>query len=141
MHAVVRVRRGAMGAPLATTRRHLMQHPVVWFEIMGENGERLQSFYSKLFGWKIDASNPMKYGMVEAVNGQGIPGGVGQLGEGPHPNVTFYVSTESVDASLEQAEKLGGKVLMPRTALPDGPVIGTFTDVDGNAIGLVEESA
>ena len=58
-----------------------MQHPVVWFEIMGENGERLQSFYSKLFGWKIDASNPMKYGMVEAVNGQGIPGGVGQLGE------------------------------------------------------------
>ncbi len=62
-----------------------MQHPVVWFEVMGENGERLQSFYSKLFGWKIDASNPMKYGMVEAVNGQGIPGGVGQLGDQPGP--------------------------------------------------------
>ncbi len=130
-----------MGAPLAMTRRHLMQHPVVWFEVMGENGERLQSFYSKLFGWKIDASNPMKYGMVEAVNGQGIPGGVGQLGDQPWPKVTFYVSTESVDASLEQAEKLGGKVLTPRTVMPDGPVIGTFTDVEGNAIGLVEESA
>ncbi len=30
---------------------------------------------------------------------------------------------------------------MPRTVMPDGPVIGTFADVDGNAIGLVEESA
>ncbi len=118
-----------------------MQHPVVWFEVMGENGERSQSFYSKLFGWKIDASNPMKYGMVEAVNGQGIPGGVGQLGDQPWPKVTFYVSTESVSASLEQAEKLGGKVLVPRTAMPDGPVLGIFTDPDDNAIGLVEESA
>ncbi len=118
-----------------------MQHQVGWFEVMGENGERLQSIYSKLFGWKIDASNPMKYGMVEAVNGQGIPGGVGQLGDQPWPKVTFYVSTESVNASLEQAEKLGGKALMPRTALPGGPVIGIFTDLDENAIGLVEESA
>ena len=67
--------------------------------------------------------------------------GVGQLGDQPWPKVTFYVSTESVDASLEQAEKLGGKVLTPRTVMPDGPVIGTFTDVEGNAIGLVEESA
>ena len=118
-----------------------MQHPVVWFEVMGDNGERLQSFYSKLFGWKIDASNPMKYGMVEAVNVQGIPGGVGQLGDKPWPKVTVYVSTDSVDASLEQAKELGGKVVAPRTALPDGPVIGIFSDLDGNAIGLVEESA
>ena len=118
-----------------------MQHPVVWFEVMGKDGERLQSFYRELFGWKIDASNPMRYGMVEAVNGQGIPGGVGQLGDKPHPKVTFYVSTESVEASLGEAEKLGGKVLMPRTPLPDGPVIGMFADLEGNAIGLVEENA
>jgi len=118
-----------------------MQHPVVWFEVMGDKVESLQSFYGKLFGWKIDASNPMKYGMVEAVNGQGIPGGVGQLGEKPWPKVTFYVSTESVDTSLETAVELGGKVLMPRTAMPDGPVLGMFADLEGNAIGLVEENA
>lgn len=117
-----------------------MEHPVVWFEVMGKNGEKLQSFYQSLFGWKIDASSPTKYGMVEAVKGRGIPGGVGELGETPWPSkVTFYVSTESIVDSLEQAKKLGGKVLMPRTELP-GATLGFFADPEGNAIGLVEEN-
>ena len=65
----------AMGAPLRDGRRNDMTHPVVWFEVMGDDSARLQSFYRGLFGWKIDASNPMKYGMVEAASGRGIPGG------------------------------------------------------------------
>ena len=117
-----------------------MSHPVVWFEVMGADGEKLQSFYGKLFGWKIDATNPMKYGMVEAVRGQGIPGGIGQLGDKPYPKVTFYVSTNGIDRSLKQATELGGKVLMTRTELPGGPILGMFADPEGNAIGLVEES-
>ena len=116
-----------------------MKHSVVWFEVMGENGESLRSFYGRLFDWKIDAANPMRYGMVEAANGRGIPGGVGQLDGKPHPKVTFYVSTASVDRSLDQAKDLGGRVLMGRTELPGGPVIGMFADPEGNAIGLVEE--
>jgi uncharacterized protein len=129
-----------MVARPTSKEKKIMSHPVVWFEVMGDNGERLQSFYSKLFGWKIDASNPMKYGMVEAVQGQGIPGGVGQLGDKPYPKVTFYVSTSAIERSLKQASELGGKVLMPRTELPGGPILGMFTDPEGNAIGLVEEA-
>jgi hypothetical protein len=116
-----------------------MKHPVVWFEVMGENGEGLRSFYGRLFDWKIDASNPMKYGMVEAANGRGIPGGVGQLEGKPHPKVTFYVATDSVEKSLARAMELGGRVLMRRTELPGGPVLGMLADPEGNAIGLVEE--
>ena len=117
-----------------------MKHPVVWFEVMGENGEGLQGFYGKLFGWKIDANNPMKYGMVEAVTGRGIPGGVRQLDSKPYPKVTFYVSTTGIDGSLKRATELGGKVLMPRTELPGGTILGMFADPEGNAIGLVEEA-
>jgi hypothetical protein len=115
-----------------------MKHPVVWFEVMGENGEGLRSFYGRLFDWKIDASNP-KYAMVEAPNGRGIPGGVGQLEGKPYPKVTFYVSTASIDRSLDKAKELGGQVLMQRTVMPGGPVLGMFADPEGNAIGLVEE--
>ena len=116
-----------------------MKHSVVWFEVMGENGESLRSFYGRLFDWKIDAANPMKYGMVEAVNGRGIPGGVGQLDGKPYPKVTFYVSTTSIERSLDKAKELGGRVVMGRTELPGGPVLGMFADPEGNAIGLVEE--
>lgn len=118
-----------------------MSHPVVWFEVMGKNGTKLQGFYKDLFGWKIDASNPMKYGMVEATEGRGIPGGVGQLGDQPWPKSSFYVSTTDINGSLEEAARLGGKTLIPRTELPGGVILGFFTDPEGNAVGLVEEAA
>jgi predicted enzyme related to lactoylglutathione lyase len=118
-----------------------MSHPVVWFEVMGQDGAQLQRFYTDLFGWKIDASNPMKYGMVEATKGRGIPGGVGELGDQPWPKTTFYVSTTDINASLEEATKLGGKTVMPRTELPGGTILGFFADPGGNTVGLVEEAA
>jgi len=118
-----------------------MSHPVVWFEVLGEDGSALQGFYHELFGWQIDADNPMKYGMVEAVDGRGIPGGVGQVADRPQPKVVFYVSTTDIKASLARAEGLGGRTLMPRTKLPGGTVLGLLADPDGNAIGLVEEAA
>jgi uncharacterized protein len=117
-----------------------MDHPVVWFEVMGKDGAAQRSFYEKLFGWKIEVMEAMNYGMVEACNGRGIPGGVGQLGDTPQPKVTFYVSTGDINASLKKAETLGGKTLMPRTALPGGTTLGMFADVEGNAVGLVEEA-
>jgi|SRR5687768_4907047 uncharacterized protein len=119
-----------------------MTHPVVWFEVLGKDGSRLQSFYADLFQWKINADNPKKYGMVEAAAARGIPGGVG--GELPvslpHPGIAFYVSTPDIDKTLEQAKKLGGKVLMPRTEFPGGPHIAFVADPEGHSIGLVEEN-
>src|SRR3954468_24415386 len=41
-----------------------MGQPVVHFEITGKDGEKLQGFYSDLFGWDIDANNEFKYGTV-----------------------------------------------------------------------------
>jgi predicted enzyme related to lactoylglutathione lyase len=115
--------------------------PVVHFEVIGKDAQKLQSFYGDLFDWKIDASNPMGYGMVEATEGRGIPGGVGQVNDEPHPRVLFYVSTTDIPDSLAKAEKLGGKTLMQRTELAGGTILGLFADPEGNPIGLVEEAA
>lgn len=117
-----------------------MKHPVVWFEVNGKDGKALQSFYSSLFDWKIKVDNPMGYGMVEAEQGKGIAGGVGQKGEGMNHDLTFYVSTTSIEESLGKAKKLGAKVLMPRTELPGGVILALFADPEGNPIGLVEEA-
>jgi predicted enzyme related to lactoylglutathione lyase len=39
-----------------------MGQPVVHFEVVGKDGAKLQQYYSELFGWEIDANNPMNYG-------------------------------------------------------------------------------
>jgi predicted enzyme related to lactoylglutathione lyase len=117
-----------------------MAHPVMWFEVLGQNGDRLHQFYGGLFGWKIAADNPIKYGMVDTGETRGIPGGVGQAYPGTRPWVTFYVETPDVAASLAKAEGLGGRVVMPKTEMPD-VTLGVFEDPEGHVIGLVEAKA
>jgi predicted enzyme related to lactoylglutathione lyase len=56
-----------------------MGKPVVHFEVIGKDSERLQSYYADLFDWKIDASNPMKYGIVK---GEDNPSSMGSIGGG-----------------------------------------------------------
>jgi uncharacterized protein len=113
-----------------------MPNPVVHFEVGGKDAAALQSFYANLFDWKIDANNPMQYGMVEAVGG-GIAGGVGPT-PGGDGHVTWYVQVDDLAAALEKAEKLGGKTAMPPMDIPDGPSIAQFTDPAGNLIGLLK---
>jgi predicted enzyme related to lactoylglutathione lyase len=38
-----------------------MGRPVVHFEVMGKDGEKLRSLYAELFHWVIDADNPLGY--------------------------------------------------------------------------------
>ena len=42
-----------------------MGQPVVHFEVVGKDGDKLQSYYAELFGWNINSDNPMNYGMVD----------------------------------------------------------------------------
>ena len=113
-----------------------MGHAVVHFEILGPDGEALQRYYADLFGWEVDASNPMKYGMVQPIS-PGIGGGVGPSEDGS-TLVTFYVGTDDLQASLDKAESLGGKTLQRPTDIPGGPSVAMFADPQGNVIGLVK---
>jgi predicted enzyme related to lactoylglutathione lyase len=118
-----------------------MNHPVVWFEVLGKNGQELQKFYGDLFGWKINADNPSGYGEVDTGAKRGIPGGVGASAEGGRPRVTFYVESPNLDQSLSEVQKRGGKVLMPPTTIAPDTTIAQFQDPEGNVVGLVKAHA
>ena len=107
---------------------------VMHFEVHGRDGKRLQDFYGALFGWKVDASNPMQYGLVSAEQ-SGIGGGISESPTAPM--VTFYVEVEDLAAALRRAESLGGKTVMEPMQVPGGPRIAMFADPDGNTIGLL----
>ena len=113
-----------------------MAQPVVHFEIMGGKGHDLQDFYAGVFGWQIDADNPMNYGMVAAAEG-GIGGGVGPADEGG-PFVSVYVQVDDLQEALDAIEAAGGTTLMPPTDIPGGPTLALFHDPAGNRMGLVQ---
>ncbi|HZJ26844.1 MAG TPA: VOC family protein [Acidimicrobiia bacterium] len=112
-----------------------MGNPVVHFEVAGPDAAAIQDFYANLFDWKIDADNPMNYGMVDT--GEGIGGGVGPTPDG-QPHLTWYVQVDDPQRYLELAEQRGGKTVMPVMEIPDGPTIAQFSDPAGNVVGLIK---
>jgi uncharacterized protein len=119
-----------------------MGQPVVHFEIMGADADKLHSFYSDLFDWKVDSENPMNYGIVDResnvnADGVGIGGGIGSA-PGVAGHVTFYVEVPDVEAALAKAESLGGTRLMGPDQVMEGLVIGLINDPEGHMVGLVK---
>jgi uncharacterized protein len=112
--------------------------PVVHFEVVGKDGAALQKFYSSLFSWKIDANNPMQYGIVTAEEG-GISGGIGPAPEGSAGHVTVYVDVDDPAAYLAKAEQLGGKTVMPPTEVPGfGVTFALFSHPEGHVLGVTK---
>jgi uncharacterized protein len=114
-----------------------MGNPVVWFEVMGENGQKLRSFYGDLFGWTYEEVEGMDYGMVQNPPAEGqIAGGIGTKPQEAPSYQTFYVGVEDVQGTLDRAESLGGRKLVGPMDLPMGGTIAIFGDPEGNMIGL-----
>jgi uncharacterized protein len=122
-----------------------MGQPVIHFEVIGKDGERLRSYFSELFGWEFgDAVGPTNYALVQldenaSRDDVGIPGGVGTAPEGYDGHVTFYVEVPDVEAALAKAESLGGTRMMGPDKIPEVDIeIGLFTDPEGHVIGVVK---
>lgn len=123
-----------------------MGRPVVHFEVMGRDGAAMQRFYAELFGWRVDADNPIGYGVVPreenlTPDGAGIGGGIGQAPEGFDGYVTFYVAVPDVEQALQEAERLGGRRVMgPESPMP-GVEIGMFLDPEQHPVGVVRDTS
>jgi predicted enzyme related to lactoylglutathione lyase len=123
--------------------------PVVHFEVIGRDYATLESFYGALFGWKLDADNPVGYGLIARednlnADGIGIAGGMmalppEMLSGDEIGHVTWYVEVPDVEAALQKAEQLGGRRLNgPHTVPGGGPTLGQFADPEGHLIGLTQ---
>jgi uncharacterized protein len=122
-----------------------MGQPVVHFEVIGNDGEKLRSYYAELFDWEFDVDNPMNYGIVQRdgntnADGAGIGGGVAGY-EGMDGHVTFYVEVPDVEAALAKAESLGGTRIMGPDKIMDTIELGQFADPEGHMIGVVKSAS
>jgi len=123
-----------------------MGQPVVHFEIIGQDAEKLKNYYADLFGWEFDSDNPMNYGSVSregnlSPEGLGIGGGVGAAPDGYSGHVTFYIQVPNVEAALARAESLGGSRMMGPEKVMEQVEIGLFNDPEGHLIGVVKTRA
>ena len=115
------------------------------FEIPADDVERASKFYTEVFEWKMqklaNPEDPSKdYWFIDTKdeNGnKGIGGGLMKR-QAPEHSVTNYVTVTSVDDYASKIEEAGGKVIMPKTEIPEMGFILVFLDTENNMFGLYE---
>jgi len=116
-----------------------MGAPVAFFEVISPNPERTRSFYTQLFGWTTADSGSPRYWLADTGAGDGAIGGaIGgiQPDEGKG-RTTIYMRVDDLQAYLDKAEELGGRMLVPPSPLPgDWGTFAMFADPDGQVVGL-----
>jgi len=116
-------------------------NPVSWFEIPVTDMPRAKAFYEQVLNVKLQ---PLNFGPLEMAMfpmRPGTPGAAGALmkGEAFQPSqqgVQIYFTTPDVDGTLERAQKLAGKVVLPKTRIGPLGFIASFEDSEGNRVGL-----
>jgi predicted enzyme related to lactoylglutathione lyase len=113
----------------------------VWFEIPANDFYRAVGFYENVFETKLKADDfegsrlaifpyerPAMSGCV--IQGEGYKPANG----GP---VIYLEAQGDLNGPLERVVKAGGKVALPKTALPEGMgFFAHFVDSEGNRVGL-----
>ena len=115
-----------------------MGNPVVRFEVGAADAQPLLAFYAELFVWDMHTISE-GYTLVDTRGGRGLTGGIGRSGTG-EPWVSFYVEVDDLQATLERAEALGGRTVVPVLELP-GMAFAMFDDPDGLLVGLARSGA
>jgi len=115
---------------------------IAHFDIPADNPERAKSFYAKLFGWKFERPmEAMEYYLTDTDDLEGKPGPGGGLGKRgtADQRIVNYIGVSSVDDYLSEVEKLGGKIVMPKTAVPGWGYLAICMDTENNTFGLWED--
>jgi predicted enzyme related to lactoylglutathione lyase len=113
-----------------------MSNPVMQFQILSKEPDATANFYSQMFGWEVDANNPLGYRRIDAGSKQGIQGGIWPAPPQAPNFVQLFIVVEDVAAAVKKGEKLGAKLLIPPTKLPEGDEMAVLHDPQGMSFGL-----
>jgi predicted enzyme related to lactoylglutathione lyase len=111
-------------------------HPILHIEIPATNPGAVGTFYSDVFGWKIE-TNP-EHNYVTFQSEGGFRGGFVGPSEPTYKSdrLLVYLPTDDIDATLAIIEARGGKTVHPKTEIPHVGWWAVFTDPAGNHLGL-----
>lgn len=120
---------------------------LIHFEIHVDEMERAKRFYGEVFGWKFenwsDYAGMPYFGVVTGDDSElGINGAlIKRNGPSPEPGQAMNgyactIGVEDYDQIEEKIVQHGGKVALPKHALPGMAWQGYYVDTEGNTFGI-----
>jgi uncharacterized protein len=111
-----------------------------WNELMTTNTDVAGRFYTQLFNWKTEIWPGQTPYTLFKVGDKMVGGMMGIAPEmGPMPSHwSVYFAVDDCDAKTKLAEKLGGKVCVPPTDIPDVGRFAVLADPQGGTFSILK---
>ena len=113
-----------------------MGNPVIQFQMISKNPDETARFYAALFGWTVNADNPLGYRRIDTGSQEGIQGGIWPAPPQAPDFVQLFIAVDDVAAAAGKAVGLGAKVLIPPTTLPEGDEMAVLHDPHGMSFAI-----
>ena len=118
---------------------------VTHFEIYTNDPESVRPFYQNVFEWKFQKfeGGPLEYWLITTgpESAPGINGGLAHPRPGQSPGTINTVAVESLDDTISEIEKNGGRVCLPKMAIPKVGWLAYAEDPAGNVFGIIQPDA
>ncbi len=115
---------------------------VTHFEIYTNDPEAVQPFYRNVFGWKFSKfeGGPIECCLVTTGDDKepGINGGITRPREGQSSGTLNTIAVESLDRTIKEIQQAGGKICVPKMAIPNVGWLAYAEDPAGNVFGIIE---
>jgi predicted enzyme related to lactoylglutathione lyase len=109
-------------------------HGFCHIEIPTTDASKSKAFYSGIFGWKMNESNP-DYIMFSTPDDEG--GGFTTTSKPTTNGVILYIEVENIEKKLREIENAGGTVVKPKTGISEEfGFFALFSDPCGTIMGL-----
>jgi len=117
-----------------------MSNRVTHFEIPSDNPEANMKFFTEAFGWKFMQFGKEQYWLAATGDEKspGINGAVMKKRDPKQPVVNAII-VKNIEEAIRHIGKAGGKMVMPKRAIPSVGWLAFFTDPDGNIHGIMQE--
>ncbi len=112
----------------------------VFFEFGVDQTARARKFYEGVFGWKFQKwpAQPDYWLIATGKDEPGIDGGMLPR-RMPTETTTVTVGVPNVDKAVATVVKHGGKVVVPKVAVPGMGWLAYCQDTEGNIFGVMQE--
>ena len=126
-----------------------MSARVVHFEVPYDDADRARSFYSDVFGWKIQPMPEMQYNIVSTgpVSDEGMPTEPGYIGGGMMQRQdavstpVIVLEVDDIDATLATVGQKGGSTVLDKMPVGEMGFAAYFRDCEGNLLGLWQNAS
>ena len=111
---------------------------VNYIELNVPDSKRAAEFFKKAFGWDAQGWGESDYMVVDNGDEAGIGAGIDKLKDGDKPNAVPVITVESVDKAAKEVEAAGGKIVVPKMAIPGTGYAAYFTTPGGLLMSVYE---